>query len=63
MIMLRTDMGVVGVILSVLIHIQIYCLLFIMQWCAWHVKIITRKIKMLKDASGGTYRGVEMSGE
>ena len=63
MIILRTDLGIAGLVISVLIHLQIYGVLFIMQWCAWHVKVITRKIEMLKDASSGTYRGVEMMGE
>ena len=63
MILLRTDLGVAGLVISVLIHLQIYAILFVMQWCAWHVKIITKKIKMLKDAGSGTYRGVEMMGD
>jgi len=32
-----------------------------MQWCAWHVKVIARKIQALKEQSGGTYQGVELN--
>ena len=35
-------------------------LLFVMQWCAWHVKIVARKIITLKEANSGTYASVEL---
>ena len=35
MIMKRADMGMAGFIISILIHVQIYALLCVMQWCAW----------------------------
>ena len=63
MIMLRADMGIVGFVISVLIHIQIYGLLCVMQWCAWQVKVIQKKLEIIKMASGGNYRGVEMKEE
>ena len=36
-------------------------MLFVMQWCAWHVKVISRKIVLLKEQSSGTYKGVELN--
>jgi len=57
----RSDLGSFGLILSALIHIQIYILLFVMQWCAWHVKVISRKIAILKESGGGTYQGLELN--
>ena len=60
MIVMRSDLGKGGVILSVLIHFQIYILLFIMQWCSWHVRILSRKILEMKEASQGTYNSVEL---
>ena len=61
MILKRSDLGTFGLIISALIHFQIYMLLFIMQWCAWHVKVISRKIALLKESGAGTYQGVELN--
>ena len=36
-------------------------MLFVMQWCAWHVKVISRKIVLLKEQGSGTYKGVELN--
>ena len=36
-------------------------MLFVMQWCAWHVKVISRKIILLKEQGSGTYKGVELN--
>lgn len=57
----RTDLGGFWVIINALVHFQIYVMLFVMQWCAWHVKVISRKIQALKEQSGGTYQGVELN--
>ena len=61
MIFQRSDLGTLGLIISGLIHIQIYILLFVMQWCAWHVKVISRKINILKESGSGTYQGLELN--
>lgn len=60
MLLERSDLGKWGLTISVLIHVQIYLLLLVMQWCAWHIRTIGVKIKMMKEASQGTYMGVEM---
>ena len=60
MLMVRTDLGPVGLVLSILIHLQIYALLLVMQWCAWHIRTINNKIQVIKEASQGTYEGLEM---
>ena len=49
MMLQRSDLGAFGLIISSLIHIQIYIMLFVMQWCAWHVKVISKKIVLLKE--------------
>ena len=32
-----------------------------MQWCAWHIRAISIKINLTKDACAGTYQGLEMN--
>ena len=61
MMLKRSDLGTFGLVVSGLIHIQIYIMLFVMQWCAWHVKVISRKIVLLKEQGSGTYKGVELN--
>ena len=39
-ILLRSAMGVAGFVLTSLIHLQLYCLVFVMMWCASHIKEI-----------------------
>ena len=61
MMLERSDLGTFGLIVAWLIHAQIYILIFVMQWCAWHVKVISKKIVALKEQTGGTYQGVELN--
>ena len=61
MILKRSDLGWFGLLMSGLIHIQIYVLLFVMMWCAWHVKVIGKKIAALKEQESGDYAGVELN--
>ena len=63
MILKRTDMGAFGMIVSILVHAQIYGILFIMQFCAQHCNVIQKKLDLVKGAGGGSYSGVEMHGE
>lgn len=55
MLLERSDLGQVGIWVSFLVHFQIYCMLLIMQWCAWHIKRIQAKIDVMKDCTTGTY--------
>ena len=41
MILKRSDLGTFGLFMSALIHLQIYTLLYVMMWCAYHVKNIS----------------------
>lgn len=54
-ILLRSAMGLGGFVLTSIIHIQLYCLVFLMMWCASHIKEIADKVKKLKDEQAGTY--------
>ena len=44
MLLERSDLGEWGLTVSVLVHVQIYILLLVMQWCAWHIRTIGLKI-------------------
>ena len=44
MLIKRSDLGQFGLVLSISVHVQIYLLLLVMQWCAWHIRTITMKI-------------------
>lgn len=44
MLLERSDLGKWGLTISILVHIQIYILLLVMQWCAWHIRTIGTKI-------------------
>ena len=44
MLVKRSDLGKFGLLLSVVVHVQIYGILLVMQWCAWHIRTITMKI-------------------
>ena len=48
-VMLRSAMGVGGFVLTTLIQLQLYCLVFVMMWCASHIKEISDRVKKLKD--------------
>ena len=50
-------------IVSILVHAQIYGILFIMQFCAQYCNKIQKKLDLVKGAGGGSYSGVEMHGE
>lgn len=60
MLVLRTDLGKWGLLIGVLIHVQIYALLFVLQWCSLQVKTLTDKIEVLKTACEGSYQSVEL---
>ena len=60
MLLIRSDLGNMGLAMSSAIHFQIYMLLFVMQWCSWHVRVVARKITELKEASSGTYQSLEL---
>ena len=51
MLLERSDLGKWGLVISILVHVQIYLLLLAMQWCAWHIRTIGVKITAMKDAS------------
>ena len=61
-IFMRSELGVLGFVLAIVIHVQLYFLLFVMMWCAAHVKDISDKVKQLKDSNSGTYQGLELKG-
>ena len=61
MLLERSDLGGWGLAISTLVHVQIYLLLLVMQWCAWHIRTIMIKINVMKDACAGTYQGLEMN--
>lgn len=61
-IMLRSAMGLGGFVLTSLIHVQLYCLVFVMMWCASHIKEIADKVATLKEQQAGTYKGLELRG-
>ena len=60
-VILRSEQGVGGFVLAVLIHAQLYALLFVMMWCALHIRDIAEKMKKLKDKNAGTYKGLELN--
>ena len=60
MLVKRSDLGQLGLLISVAVHIQIYLILLVMQWCAWHIRTLNMKIQVLKEASEGTYQGLEL---
>ena len=37
-------------------------LVFVMMWCASHIKDISDKVIKLKDEQAGTYQGLELRG-
>ena len=59
-IFMKSEMGIAGFVLAVIIHAQLYMLLFVMMWCAAHIKDICDKVKKLKDENSGTYQGLEL---
>ena len=61
-VMLRSAMGLPGFILTCIIQVQLYALVFVMMWCAAHVKDICDKVQKLKEDQAGTYDGLEMLG-
>ena len=60
-IILKSEQGVGGFVLAVLIHAQLYALLFVMMWCALHIREIADNMKKLKDKNAGTYKGLELN--
>ena len=60
-IILKSEQGVGGFVLAVLIHAQLYALLFVMMWCALHIREIAENMKKLKDKNAGTYKGLELN--
>jgi hypothetical protein len=60
MIIKRSDLGAVGLIISLIIHFQIYLLLFVMQWGAFSVRKLSTKIKLQQENASGTYKSVEL---
>lgn len=61
-VLMKTEMGLGGFLLAILIHLQLYGLVFIMMWCASHVKEIADRMKMLQAENAGTYKGLELRG-
>lgn len=56
----KSEQGAGGFVLAVVIHVQLYGLLFVMMWCALHIRDIADKMKKLKDKNAGTYKGLEL---
>ena len=48
MVLLRTDMGIWGLCLSIVVVAQIYILLFVLHWCALQVKQISAQLHKLR---------------
>lgn len=46
-IFMSSESGVIGFFFSVLIHFQVYMLIFVMMWCASHFKAISDRVKYL----------------
>jgi hypothetical protein len=63
MIIYRSDFGWFGFICSLLVHIQIYILLFVMQCCAAQVDDIQKRIKRQREQDRGSYNGVELGNQ
>ena len=61
-VLMKTEMGIGGFLLAVLIHLQLYGLVFVMMWCATHVKEICDRMKNLQAENAGTYKGLELRG-
>ena len=40
MMLERSDLGKTGVAISIAVHVQLYGLLLVMQWCAWHMRTL-----------------------
>lgn len=40
MMLERSDLGKIGVAISIAVHVQLYGLLLVMQWCAWHMRTL-----------------------
>lgn len=62
MLISRADFGWFGFICGLLVHIQIYLLLFVMQCCAAQVDDIQKRIHKQRERDRGSYNGVELSG-
>lgn len=60
MMMMRSDLGVWGFLLSLLIHLQIYCVLFGLSWCSYTVGQLVGSISKLREIQAGTYTGLEL---
>ena len=39
-----------------------YLLVFVMMWCASHIKTLCMKVEELKNSNSGTYQGLELQG-
>jgi DMSO/TMAO reductase YedYZ heme-binding membrane subunit len=63
MMMMRSDLGVWGFLLSLMIHFQIYCVLFALSWCSYTVGLLVESIQKLRDIQAGTYTGLELGVE
>ena len=63
MIIYRSDFGWVGFACSLLVHIQIYVLLFVIQCCAAQVDDIQKRIKRQREQDRGSYNGVELGSQ
>ena len=56
----RTDLGLNGLLLSLLTHIQIYLGLFIMSCLAGSMRSLIERREKLKQKTTGDYSGVEL---
>lgn len=54
-------MGIPGFILTLAINTQIYCMLFVLQWCAYSVKVLVTQIQKMREIQAGTYTGFELT--
>jgi len=60
MMLIRTDMGVIGFCVNILVHSQIYISLLALQWCAHTVGDLSAQIQKLREMQAGTYTGFEL---
>ena len=58
--LIRSDIGIASFILQFVLHSMIYCLLFVLQFCAHAVKDNIDKIKKMREINAG-YQGFQLT--
>lgn len=60
MTLIRSDMGLAGFLIAIVLHSQIYVSLFALQWCAHNVNKIAGQMQTMREIQAGTYSGFEL---